>query len=390
MPDRRTVRTLVLSSLGADASQIEELLRYNEMSFRAAATENCPYPLPDEPFIKVWEQYAQEVEQSGTLHVLAKYLVQLRFPVLPGMSKNDDYLCATRRGPGSANIDASSGLKLWFPEQCQVVLHQTPGGRIPLIVTANRDDFVLLVQALSKHNEPVPVPGSMGAAIISGYNNWHRIQLLRAAFETAAAPSASWEEEFQRIKLNKQLYQDRFIILSSGPYSGVDASELGLEEEQWRTLSLAIRREHECVHYFTRRAFGSMQNKLIDEMIADYWAITQTLGAFRADWFLRFFGLEGASQYRAGGRLQNYRGNPPLTDGSFLLLQQLVRQAARNLEQFDHRCTRERQGADAQPAIFVALTALTAEEMASDGGETLLSESFLAARERCARSTLTR
>lgn len=385
MQDRRTFRSLVLASLGADAEQTDELLRYNEMSFNAPAMETCLYPLPDEPFVEVWEQYARQVQEAATINVLSRYLVQLRFPVLPGMSENDDYLSATRRNSGAVNIDTSSGLRLCFPELCQLVLHQTPGGRIPLIIAATRQDFVLLVQALAKHNEPVPVPESMGALIISGYNNWHRIQMLRAAFETADAPESCWEEEFQKIKSNKHLFQDRFIILSSGPYSGVDASELGLEEEQWRKLSLAIRREHECAHYFTRRVFGSMRNNLIDEMIADYWAITATLGAFRADWFLRFFGLEAASQYREGGRLQNYRGNPALSDGSFFVLQQLVRQAARNFEEFDRSCACERQRSEAQPALFIALTALTAEEVASEHGGTLLSESFLHALNQCAQ-----
>ena len=384
MQDRRTLRMHVLTSLGADPGQVEELLHYNEMSFHGAAPENFRFPLPDEPFVEVWEEYAREVLASGSIEVLAKYLVQLRFPVLAGMSQNDDYVSATRRGVSSVNMSAASGLRLQFPGQCQLVLHQTPGGRIPILIAGNRQDFVLLVQALAKHNEPAVVPASMGALILSGYNNWHRIQILRAAFEAAEAPEASWDEEFQKIKANKELFQDRFIILSSGPYSDVDASQIGLDPEQWRGLSLAIRREHECAHYFTRRTFGSMRNNLIDEMIADYWAIAVTLGAFRADWFLRFFGLEAPSQYRAGGRLQNYRGNPPLTDGAFLILQELVRHAARNLEQFDRRCLRERQQADAQAALFMALTALTAEEIASEGGGILLSESFLRALHQCA------
>ena len=40
-------------------------------------------------------------------------------------------------------------------------------------------------------------------------------------------------------------------------------------------------------------------------------------GWIRADWFLRSMGLESFPAYRDGGRLQNYRGRPPLSEGAF-------------------------------------------------------------------------
>jgi hypothetical protein len=381
MHDRRSFRTTVLVSLGANSGQIEELLRYNELSFNPASTDALLCLPPDEPFVHAWEEYAREVQTAASISVLSKYLVQLRFPVLRGMSQNVDYVAATRRGINPEDMKAASGLGLRSPEQCQLVLRQTKAGRIPLIIAGARQDFVLLIQALAKRNEPVSIPDSLGASIISGYNNWDRIHKLRAAFETSNSAQTSWEEEFEKIRANKDLYQDRFIILSTGSYSGVSASDLGLRDEQWQKLSLAIRTEHECAHYFTRRIFGSMRNNLIDEIIADFWAITSVLGAFKVDWFLRFFGVERDSNYREGSRLQNYRGDPPLTDGSFLILQQLVRRAARNLERFDRNCALALPSVDAQPALFVALTSLTVEEIASEDGAALLSEAFLRASE---------
>ncbi len=375
MRDRRTFRMHVLANLGADQVQIEELLSYNQTFFQPS--DIVRYPLPDEPFVRVWENYAREVEQAANLGVLSKYLVQLRFPVRTGMSQNADYLAATRRGANPDDLEAATGLGLQYPEQCQLVLHPTPAGRIPLLLAEARQDFVLLVQALAKRNEPVPVPDSMGASMVAGYNNWHRIQVLRSAFEASNPPPASWDREFQKIQEQKSSYQDRFIILSNGPYSGIPASDLGLPEEQWRCLSLAIRREHECAHYFTRRVFGSMRNNLIDELIADYWAISTTLGRFRADWFLRFLGLEAFPHYRVGGRLQNYQGDPPLSQGAFVILQRLVKHAAGNLERFDCRYASELRQPDAQPAAFLALSALTVEEIASEDGAHILAESFL-------------
>lgn len=380
MQDRLTFRSHVLSTLGANQAQIEELLNYNQTVFETGdLIFQCP--LSDEPFVKVWEKYAREVEEAASITVLFQYLVQLGFPVRAGMSQDPDYIAATRRGINPDTLEAATGLPLRCPEQCRLVLHSTPAGRLPLLVPEAREDFVLLVQALTKRNEPVPIPDSMGASMVAGYNNWHRIRLLRSEFEASHSSPTSWEEELRRLTEKKHTYQDRFSILSSGPYSGVSAASLGLEEQRWQRLSLAIRREHECSHYFTRRVFGSMRNNLIDELIADYWAINAALGHFRADWLLWFFGLEAFPHYREGGRLQNYRGEPPLSEGSFVILQRLVKQAAGNLERFDTRCAREIQHPDAQPALFLALSTQTAEEIASEDGANILSASFLRSRE---------
>lgn len=46
-------------------------------------------------------------------------------------------------------------------------------------------------------------------------------------------------------------------------------------------------------------------------------------------------GLEAFPAYREGGRLQNYRGDPPLSDGAFRALQRLVKDAAENLGRLD-------------------------------------------------------
>ncbi|MEH2229412.1 MAG: hypothetical protein V7K71_07160 [Nostoc sp.] len=105
---------------------------------------------------------------------------------------------------------------------------------------------------------------------------------------------------------------------------------------EWLRLSLIIRLEHECCHYFTRRVFGSMRNNVLDELIADYQGIVAANnGRYRADWFLRFVGLEKFPNYQEGGRLENYRGNPALSDGAFRILQVFVKQAAENLEIFN-------------------------------------------------------
>jgi hypothetical protein len=369
------IRRDVLASFGADTEIVDEILCYNQNRFDDAQIDVSRFPWPDESFVPVWRQYAREVEEAGDITPLARYLVQLQFPIEAGISENPDYVAATRRGLDPHGMNLASGSSWREPGRCRVVMHPTAAGNLPLVIAQNREDFLLLVRALTHRNEPHPIPDSMGACMVAGYNNWHRVSMLRDGF-LASNASHSWTEEFQRIKAHKELYQDRFIILSTGPYSGVKASEIGLDEQEWSNHSLVIRREHECTHYFTRRVFASMRNNLLDELIADYMGITAAAGRFRADWLLRFLGLESFPHYREGGRLQNYRGDPPLCDAAFAILQKLVVAAAANLEEFDRRHIPEFQHARWRPGLLEVLTRLTVEEMASKEAPAIVGDRF--------------
>jgi len=373
------MRRDVLAAFGAAPGVVEELLQYNENVFNHSAIDVSHWPLPDESFVPIWRQYARETEEAGSLLPLCKYLVQLQFPIQANISNSADYIGATRRGLGTHGMHLATGLSLREPGMCRILVHPTTAGHMPLIVAEMREDFVALVRALAGRNEPCPVPGSMGACMVAGYNNWHRISILRERFHASAPAHDSWGQKFAKIKTQKELYQDRFIILSSGPYSGVTAEDMGLEPEEWTGLSLVIRREHECTHYFTRRVFASMRNNLLDELIADYVGIAAAAGRFHADWLLRFLGLESDSRYREGGRLQNYRGAPPLSDSAFAVLQRLVVAAAANLEDFDLRYIAGLQRSQVQPALLKAMSLLTVEEMACPQAPQILGDSLDAA-----------
>ncbi len=206
-------------------------------------------------------------------------------------------------------------------EKIQLTMEQTAGGRIPILHTGHREDFVSLVRALAMKNEPGNIPNSMGACMVKGLNNRDRVRRSGMPLSLLVP--------------HKDLYQDKLIILSGGPYSGVSAPELNLTADEWERMSLDIRREHECTHYLTQRLYGSARNYLFDELIADYAGIREAAGVYKADWFLRFIGLEEYPEYRRGGRLENYLGEPPLSEKSFTLLQQLAYFAARGLEQLD-------------------------------------------------------
>jgi hypothetical protein len=165
----------------------------------------------------------------------------------------------------------------------------------------------------------------MGACLVAGYNNWDRIAKLRAASQ----------EDFASLLQHKALYQDTFLVLSGGPYSAVSAASLGLADPEWEQLSVAIRLEHECAHYVTRRFFGVLSRRLDEELLADFAGLAAAAGRYPAAWALRFLGLEDFPRYRPGGRLENYRAVPPLpalSDGAFSILTRLTYQAVRQLE----------------------------------------------------------
>ncbi|HEV3048672.1 MAG TPA: hypothetical protein VGX50_00085, partial [Longimicrobium sp.] len=322
------------------------------------------WPLPDEPCVAAWERYAADAERVGVLGALRDRLVQLRFPILPGQSGTERYLAATWRG--ELPPPDAPGLELSHPEAVRLFVHPTPAGRIGVVVAGAREDFEALVRALARRNEPSPVPPSMGACIVSGYNNWDRVRGLRAEWEREhpGAGEAAWNAAFREIAPHTERYQDRFILLSSGPYSGVPAADIGVAEDEWLARSLAIRLEHECAHYFSRRVLGSMRSSLHDELIADFAGIVSAEGRYRADWFTRFMGVEEPGRLRLGGRMENYRGDPPLSDGAFAVLGSLMRAAAAGVEDAE-RAGLLPWGTHAERArTLLALSRVTLEEMA--------------------------
>ena len=330
-----------LAGFGATGPEIAELVAYDDNVFDLAALAATPppaLPLPDEPGIAFWEARVREARARGAAAVLGEHLPQLHFPIGEGMSGSAAYRAATRQGVPAASLPEATGLRLRHPERIELELHASAAGRIPVVITREREDFVALVRALAKRNEPRPVPDAQGALAVSGYTNWSRVRERRQRWEggeRTSGETATWSEELQRLRQRPELYQDRLIVLSDGPYSGVPAGAMELPASAWRELSLAIRRDHECAHVFTKRLLGSMRNRLLDELIADYAGIVAAAGRFRADWLLRFLGLEDLPRVRAGGRLEVYRGTPPLSDGAFRVLAAVAGAAAANLERFD-------------------------------------------------------
>jgi hypothetical protein len=214
----------------------------------------------------------------------------------------------------------------------------------------------------------------MGACIVSGLNNWDRVARARRRLEAergAPFDDAGWAAAFRTVAADKSQYQDRLIILSREPYSGVPAAAVGMSDDEWRAHSVVLRGEHESTHYFTLRAFGVMRNNLLDEILADFAGLARAFGRYDAGLQLRFLGLESHPGYRPGGRFENYLQAPPVPPGAHAILRDLVVRAV-------HAIASATADADltssAERARFVvALAGVTIVELAGPGGAARLA-----------------
>lgn len=389
--DRTEFRKRVLRAFGAGDSVLDELLHYNENVFNQdCISSKLELPLSDEPFLSAWERYCAEAEPGRILEYLRDRLVQLRFPIRRGVSSSEAYRMAVLKGIQDEGTRDEEGLALTRPEALRLFLHSSPAGRLPILVPSGRNDFVCLIQALTAKNEPEHVPDSMGAAIVSGYNNWDRFNALRQRWESEHPDDflgLEWAGELRRIIPRKELYQDRFVIVGDGFYSNVSPTDMGLSDDAWRRASLLLRTEHECTHYFTLRLFGSMRNRLLDEVLADFMGLTAAMGSFRSEWFLRFVGLELFPLYRKGGRLENYRGDPPLSEEAFRILQSLTVSLSLNLERFEEAQRQEMGSGRGRALALMALTFLSVEELASDEAPQLLQDALQRAETLLSKGT---
>jgi hypothetical protein len=347
----------LLESLGAAGEVVAEVEAYLENPYASLNSDRLP--LKGEPQVEVWERYAEESRREGVAAALARRCPQLLFPVEEGLSQSPEYRTATRRGEFDPARPVRGGLRLERPETLDLFLDNGPAGPVPVLVARHRPDFVSLVQALTCRNEPEPVPESMGACLVKGLADWERVRAYRRAWEAAQLGRAASEEEWAAemgsgMAPRKELWQDRLILLSNGPYSAVPAPEMGLGESEWRERSVAIRLAHESFHYLTLRLSGAMRSHFLDELLADYAGLVAAFGRYEPPRALRCLGIDRLPEIRAGARLLNYRG--ALSDGALAVLARLLERAAGALAALPP--VGVERGGEARARRLVALAAL--------------------------------
>ena len=352
-------RRSVLSGLGIPGPAAEELIEYNKNVFKFPERGNViRLPLTDEAFVSDWIEYSQIIEKAHSFMALKDKLIELNFPVVDGISKTPGYKATQEKGFEALERDAEEGLRLDAPEKIKIYLHQTIAGKIPVISASERDDFKSIVSALTCRNEPVELPASVGAFAISGYKNRDRLAKISGSFLFGKIP--------------KELYQDKFIIISRGFYSGIAPGKIGMTETEWLEKSMKIRIEHEAAHYVMERLFGSMRKRLLDEIIADYMGITAVEKSYSARLFLDFMGIDRGTLSETGkARIEYYRGE--LGDEAFNALKKLAELASLNIETLDAEM---RNHVKTRFHFMLALSRLSVEEIASGDCGRLLENAF--------------
>jgi hypothetical protein len=328
-----------------------------------AATRSVIVPTLDEPHVRVWRDYAGQVARHGSIAVLAAFLPQLRFPIRAGMKRDPLYRRTVRHGEFSADDHARVGFTLEQPALTSLSIHHTMAGAVPVIMARDRRDFCSLVCALANGNEPRPLPGAFGGCVVSGFTNWHRIHLWCQSRPDRGRPAAAeLRQALRGVLRDRAISKDRFFLLSDGPYSGVAAGECGYSDDAWRHVSGQLRLEHEATHYFTQRVLGATADPLVDEIVADWAAMTAVTGRYRADWFVRFMGLDLPDT--SAGRLQQYCDRH-LPAEELQRIRAKLRRAAAMLETFTDR----RLDLAAEPLgrvrLVLALESLTLDDLAS-------------------------
>lgn len=190
----------------------------------------------------------------------------------------------------------SKSIELSAPALIEFYIHNSFAGNIPVVYTESTDDFEKLICELVYKSIFSPHIRNMGASFMHGKSK-------------------------------------AFVILSNKPYSNVPASELGLNDEAWKKYSVVIRREHECLHYFTKKYYGITRNHLHDELIADFMGIVSAVGSYNAEWFIKFLGINnGTNKKPEEGRFGIYTKG--LSPEALDVIKSITVSAAYSLEKY--------------------------------------------------------
>lgn len=229
---------------------------------------------------------------------LAKRFPQLYIKPEKGVSESELYRSIVRRGEqysGSLSHFICSG-------EDSLTAMETPAGKVEVIFLKNREDFECFYQIMADKCEPVPVLRSVGAAYIGGINDWSKIHAHKAEYEKKGGTDS--DNEFRRFTANKDNYKTSIILLSDGFYSNTSYENTPYGEEEWRKISLEIRKYHELTHFVCRHFSPGNVRPVWDELLADFYGLLCAAGNYDRALALKFLGIEDGRYL--SGRLERY------------------------------------------------------------------------------------
>ena len=236
---------------------------------------------------------------SEAIRRLAERFPQLYLAPTPGRSQSEAYRSVVRRGKRPpetlSHFIGSPEDRLWVEE--------TPVGPVTVLFLKHRADFECCYRIMACRCEPKEVPDCMGAATISGINDWSAIRAHLDAWE--ATGMTGRDAEFRRFTADPKNYKASLILLSDGNYSAVDASRTPYPPEEWLRHSFIIRLHHELTHFVFRKKLPAFRHPVLEELLADCVGLVFAVGRYDAALARAFLGIGIDGGYR-GGRLENY------------------------------------------------------------------------------------
>ncbi len=250
----------------------------------------------------MWEQ-TEVIRGRAVLPYLAELYPQLFLVPIEGGAP--EYKGIVTRGL-SPERKALEHFRMSEEDTC--ALEQTPAGAVRVVTLHERTDFETFLHIMANRCMPYEIPRTQGASILDGIISWSRIRSHQAEWTAAerarGAAAPDWDAEFRRFTADKKNYLDALVVLSVGPYSGVDGAIFGMEAGEWLRASHTIRKYHECTHFLCRRLFPELKDPVWDELVADAAGIRAALGRYDLRMAETFLGIDEAGYH--GGRLQNY------------------------------------------------------------------------------------
>lgn len=231
-----------------------------------------------------------------------KYLYnypQLSLGIQEGMSQSEEYRNIVRKGIMPD--------KLAFPfelsgEEDEYTI-DTPAGEVSVLYLPDRAIFEYFIKVLAHRNEPVEIPLSMGASLISGINSWRKIYAHKE--EYLQSGKDDWDEEFTRFISIKENYKDTVLIVSKGYYSALKPEYINMNSDEWLEKSKTIRIYHEISHYISRKLFIENKEVLRDEIVADAIGFIAAFGYYDSLLARKVLGIDN-EKFNRDGRLINY------------------------------------------------------------------------------------
>ena len=234
----------------------------------------------------------------SVINDLAKRFPQIYLKPETGVSQSEIYRAIIRRGEQyEGDLDHFIG----SPED-SITVESTPAGEVSVVFLKQRADFECFYRIMAAKCEPIEIPPSIGATYIGGINDWSKIHAHMEEYRRMGGEDT--KSEFSRFTSDSSNYKVAMILLSDGPYSALSCDKTPYGEDEWKPVSLNIRRYHELTHFVCRRLYPQKRNAVWDELLADCFGLLCATGSYDPTLAQAFLGIENGVYI--GGRLESY------------------------------------------------------------------------------------